>query len=1211
MVFSGCPSVGLAAQEEGDDLPSSLWAEAVLDVPGSPVNLTWKLVGADITPSGDQVISGYFYASPDAFAYGSVYNPEVFVKIYIASNGWANIAFNHVTVDPVTVFSAHHYAGTAQQTGTATLANRLVEHQYNGVAIDYTLQSSGGAFAASSDSGYPIISSLWAKAILQPATGPVNLIWKEVGTDTTPSGDNVVSGYFYAHPSDFAYGSEYNPEVFVKIYIASNGWANIAFNHVTVDTVSIASAHHFSGQADKSGTAALNARLVEHQYDGVDGSGQNDGDNSTGNQEFDLNSAVASDPLSGFRNDTPTNTLIPTSVDYSSRMPSVKSQGSTSSCTSWATGYYYKTYHEAVEEGWDQDQHSYSPMYLYSLQCKNYSQPWSFIAAWETLNRNGCPKYATMPFIDLSGSNEKSDYANVTISNTAATEAKKYRCGERNEMKGLSQVKQALTQSPVLLGINHYSNLHMSSNWNPSPENNYITYDAFNSNVGHAVLCVGYDDSKFGTGALRFINSWGQDWAIDGFSWLRYSDYDDIVLFAMSIQDIPNANPPEDSTSRPSAPSNVAATDAAGPYVDITWSQVNSAQYYRVFRKKVSDFSTYQEIATVYQTSYRDYPAPGLPYYYSVVSYNDVGNSAHYASDTDSKAYVDRGSVKGSSLDKPTLGWVANDDTSVQSQFVVSNLATDATAMEILVATNSAGPWHSFGWANPGNFSITWGQDSEYIGKKPFVKIVASNSSGSSESSNSVQVGQTIVSPVNVAAITSLQVSELNSRLRLTWTTNGGGADSFEIWRWLAAEDEGNEWIFIGIVNGDVLTYDDTAALPGKSYYYAVAAVYQGTFGEFIITDTTASLVTTQANLFLYEVVYDIGQISNPVDFELSVWNDGGTAIDDYTIKIYVYDWDEGTYYFPFETLQASTYATAPLQPGYSQTLSVSLDLPLGYADGHSYSWIIELDYEDELSELYEDDNWIITTDEWWSNDLSASHSNLFLSQITYNYGQITNPVFFDLTVKNDGDTIIGNYSIAIKAYDWTDDTVYLPFDTFYASSVASTGQLPLSAGVEHTLSFSMNVPSAYADGHNYSWVVLLDPTDEISEKFEDDNLIESWETWWATPGTLGLGIAATGSSEKRIEYKKLMAPAKQSIKTLPSVVHTDVARAGERLVETYSRASATRTGTASSRPFSKKRMGQGALKSGNMKPLTVDDRQKNTRPIQFKKPSFCVNHEQ
>lgn len=265
MVLIAFPSVGLTA-EDGHDLTSSLWAKAVLEVPGAPVALIWKMVGADITPSGDQVISGYFYADPADFAYGSVYNPELFVKIYIAANGWCNMAFNHVTVDPVTVYSAHGVAGTSQQSGTATLTNRLVEHPYNGVSIDTALQSSGGSPTASSDTGYTVASDLWTKAVLRPLTGPVNLIWKEIGSDTTHSGDTVVSGYFYASPDDFAYGSVFNPEVFVKVYIAANGWCNMAFNHVAVDDVDVYTANQYSGTPHQTSAITLTGRLSEHEY---------------------------------------------------------------------------------------------------------------------------------------------------------------------------------------------------------------------------------------------------------------------------------------------------------------------------------------------------------------------------------------------------------------------------------------------------------------------------------------------------------------------------------------------------------------------------------------------------------------------------------------------------------------------------------------------------------------------------------------------------------------------------------------------------------------------------------------------------------------------------------------------------------------------------------------------------------------------------------
>ena len=76
LIFSAFQSVGYAAQNDGNDLTSSIWTKVVLEVPGSPVTLIWKMVGADITPSGDQVISGYFYADPDDFAYGSRLQPR-------------------------------------------------------------------------------------------------------------------------------------------------------------------------------------------------------------------------------------------------------------------------------------------------------------------------------------------------------------------------------------------------------------------------------------------------------------------------------------------------------------------------------------------------------------------------------------------------------------------------------------------------------------------------------------------------------------------------------------------------------------------------------------------------------------------------------------------------------------------------------------------------------------------------------------------------------------------------------------------------------------------------------------------------------------------------------------------------------------------------------------------------------------------------------
>jgi hypothetical protein len=100
------------------------------------------------------VVSGYFYADPNDFAYGSQYNPEVFVKVYIAPDGWCNMAFNHVTVDPVVVSSALNYSGAAQQTSTATTSSRLVEHTYNLGSVGGSTITGAWSGSWSSSDGY-------------------------------------------------------------------------------------------------------------------------------------------------------------------------------------------------------------------------------------------------------------------------------------------------------------------------------------------------------------------------------------------------------------------------------------------------------------------------------------------------------------------------------------------------------------------------------------------------------------------------------------------------------------------------------------------------------------------------------------------------------------------------------------------------------------------------------------------------------------------------------------------------------------------------------------------------------------------------------------------------------------------------------------------------------------------------------------------------
>ena len=90
----------------------------------------------------------------------------------------------------------------------------------------------------------------------------------------------------------------------------------------------------------------------------------------------------------------------------------------------------------------------------------------------------------------------------------------------------LAQIKMTLVAGlPSMFGLTIYSSIYEDANY----KKGYIPIPHSKDNVqgGHAVVAVGYDDSKIiGTsvGALLIRNSWGTTWGERGYGWLPY-DY--------------------------------------------------------------------------------------------------------------------------------------------------------------------------------------------------------------------------------------------------------------------------------------------------------------------------------------------------------------------------------------------------------------------------------------------------------------------------------------------------------------------------------------------------------------------------------------------------------------------------------------------------------------------------------------------------------------
>ena len=258
----------------GTVVTGSLWVGAVIKTEDKgPIEGVWQLGGEDTTARGDRVIWGYFYVDPNVMSWGNRDNPDLFVKIWIDVNGPIYVDYFHVSVPDIAVYTDFSYDGTPDQQGTATLTNRFVEHyQINGASGSHVQSENGlppsGYAATGNPMATQLIYSLRIGAVINTEDmGPIDGVWRLGGQDTTSRGDQVVWGYFYADPNVMSWGSQDNPDLFVKIWFDVTGPVYVDFFHVSVPDIEVYSGVSGTGGYENSGTTILTNRFVEHAYD--------------------------------------------------------------------------------------------------------------------------------------------------------------------------------------------------------------------------------------------------------------------------------------------------------------------------------------------------------------------------------------------------------------------------------------------------------------------------------------------------------------------------------------------------------------------------------------------------------------------------------------------------------------------------------------------------------------------------------------------------------------------------------------------------------------------------------------------------------------------------------------------------------------------------------------------------------------------------------
>jgi len=204
--------------------------------------------------------------------------------------------------------------------------------------------------------------------------------------------------------------------------------------------------------------------------------------------------------------------------------PISESQGNHGTCVGWASAFSARTILESVAikrtNSTQTSNNAFSPIHLYKSVSTDpdgargiYIEDAILFMIHEGTVRR-LPGERNMEFknihLSLYTTSRRyliENYRSVIITNNSAAT--------------INEIKKSISENkPVIFGMNtppSFHNLYGKDLWEPT-ENPAAWFS------GHAMCITGYDNNKYG-GAFEIQNSWGADWGIGGYIWVRYNDF--------------------------------------------------------------------------------------------------------------------------------------------------------------------------------------------------------------------------------------------------------------------------------------------------------------------------------------------------------------------------------------------------------------------------------------------------------------------------------------------------------------------------------------------------------------------------------------------------------------------------------------------------------------------------------------------------------------
>lgn len=249
---------------------------------------------------------------------------------------------------------------------------------------------------------------------------------------------------------------------------------------------------------------------------------------------------LASNPFSGVE--------LPAAVDLASSMPLPGDQGSQNSCVGWAVAYALKSYQEQIEVGWrlhtelgqPDPSRVFSPSFIYNQINNGRDGGAYFVDAFAVLSQQGAALWSEMPYTAY----------NVAVPENTREHARQYRIDtwRRVNVQDIRELKAQLNAGfPIVIGASvdeGFISLRRGQVWRSM---------LGSSRGGHAMVVVGYDDAR---NAFRLINSWGREWGDEGYAWVDYDFFRQVVQEAYIVQDATNGTPATDIQTDPYDPPN-------------------------------------------------------------------------------------------------------------------------------------------------------------------------------------------------------------------------------------------------------------------------------------------------------------------------------------------------------------------------------------------------------------------------------------------------------------------------------------------------------------------------------------------------------------------------------------------------------------------------------------------------------------------------------